>query len=298
MRRPSFQFYPGDWVANPNLRRCSHAEKGAWVDILCLLHDQAEYGVLRWPLKEIAQAVGCTLSTLQGLVAKGVLKGDDKDSSSAFIYTPRSGRKDGQPVTLLPAQSGPVWYSSRMVRDEYVRTVRGEGSRFSGGDEAPSKQALKTASKLAPKPPFGDGSSSSPSSSSSVSPSLRSGDTAQRPSGDRGYAPEFEAAWGLYPSRPGNSKAAAWKAWTARIATGVTTEEMTEGVKRYAAYCAAENTPSQYVKQASTFFGPDLHFQAVWEASTRRENNKSTGRHAGFENLNYWEGVHEDGSFT
>ena len=67
MRRPSFQFYPGDWQANSNLRRCTHAEKGVWGDVMCLLHDQEIYGVLRWSLKEIAQAVGCSVSVLKAL---------------------------------------------------------------------------------------------------------------------------------------------------------------------------------------------------------------------------------------
>lgn len=161
MKRPSFQFYPGDWTGNSNLRRCSHSEKGVWLDVICLMHDQTEYGVLRWPLKEIAQAVGCSLSMLRSLVTKGVLKGDDKRMEEPYVYIPRSGRRDGEPVTLLGTQDGPLWYSSRMVKDEYVRTIRGESTRFS--DE------FGAAPKLSPKPPFGDGSSSSSSSSSSTS---------------------------------------------------------------------------------------------------------------------------------
>jgi len=167
VRRPSFQFYPGDWTSNSNLRRCSHAEKGIWIDVMCLLHDQEEYGIVRWPLKEIAQAVNCTVSALKGLVTKGILKGADApNNAESFIYVPRSGRKDGDPVTLVPTQVGPIWYSSRMVKDEYVRTVRGEGSRFGAGDgEAP-----KLTPKDAPKPPLGDGSSASSSPSPSVKP--------------------------------------------------------------------------------------------------------------------------------
>ena len=38
MKRPSFQFYPEDWLANANLRRCTHEEKGIWIDVMCLLH--------------------------------------------------------------------------------------------------------------------------------------------------------------------------------------------------------------------------------------------------------------------
>lgn len=174
MKRPSFQFYPGDWQSNSNLRRCTHAEKGVWLDVMCILHDQPEYGVLRWPLKEIAQAVGCSAAVLKALVGKGVLKGDDRRIEEPYIYVPRSGRKDGEPVTLLATQDGPVWYSSRMVRDEYVRTIRGESTRFGEG----SGDALRRS----PKPPFGDGSSS-PSSSSP------SGNTEAKASSSAGKLP-------------------------------------------------------------------------------------------------------------
>lgn len=181
MKRPSFQFYPGDWSGNSNLRRCSHAERGIWIDVLCLMHDQCEYGVLRWSLQEIARAVGCSVAALRSIVSKGVLKGSDNWLDEPFVYVPRSGRRDGPPVTLLPVQAGPVWYSSRMVRDEYVRTVRGDSSRFSeangaaptGAPHRPPMAAPNDAPNDAPKPPFSDGSSSSSSSSSSDT-SLRS----------------------------------------------------------------------------------------------------------------------------
>ena len=160
MGRPSFQFYPGDWQRNANLRRCSPAARGVWVDIMCLLHDSDEYGVLRWPLADIAQAAGAQLSLVKELVQKQVFKGVDQGDCPELVYTPRHGRKDGEPVTLVKVQPGPVWYSSRMVRDEYIRTIRGESSRFG--------EASGETPKSAPKPPFGDGSSNSSSSATSV----------------------------------------------------------------------------------------------------------------------------------
>lgn len=147
-------------MGNSNLRRCSHAEKGIWIDVLCLMHDATNYGVLNWPLKEIAAAVGCKISELKSIISKGVIKGCDSGECKPYIYTPRSGRRDGNPVILITAQNGPIWYSSRMVKDEYVRTIRGESTRFCvGGGETP-----KDAPKPSPMPPFGDGSSSSSSS--------------------------------------------------------------------------------------------------------------------------------------
>lgn len=164
MKRPSFQFYPEDWLANANLRRCTHEEKGIWIDVMCLLHDQAEYGVVRWPLKELAGAVGTTVRKLRNLIEKGVLKGcESGESVDPFIYVPRSGRKDGPPVTLIEAQCGPLWFSSRMVTDEYKRLVRGGdlpspkvglGDGFDGAPKAtPSTRAPGQAPRAAPPSP-------------------------------------------------------------------------------------------------------------------------------------------------
>ncbi|MCH9331541.1 helix-turn-helix domain-containing protein [Enterobacter hormaechei] len=82
------------------------------------------------------------------------------------------------------------------------------------------------------------------------------------------YSNEFEQAWQAYPKRAGgNSKAAAWKAWKARIKDGVTCEAMMAGVNRYAGYVRATGSlGTQYVKQAATFFGPDRHFEELWQA--------------------------------
>lgn len=78
------------------------------------------------------------------------------------------------------------------------------------------------------------------------------------------YSPEFEAAWREYPSRPGHSKAEAYRAWKARLADGAAAAELLDGVKRYAAYCAACRTEVRYVKHAATFFGPDRHYLSDW----------------------------------
>lgn len=177
MKRPSFQFYPGDWRANSNLRRCSWSARGVWLEVMCLMHDSERYGVLAWSLKEIAQALGCGAAPLNELVTKGVLKGCDGGECDPYIYTPRSGRKDGDPVELVPAQAGPIWYSSRMVRDNYVRENAGSGSRFHSPSPSPSRRHGEDQSEDQGEAPSrrhsedqSDGSSSSSSSSINTPP--------------------------------------------------------------------------------------------------------------------------------
>lgn len=150
MKRPAFQFYPDNWRNNSNLRRCSWAARGVWVEVICLMHDADEYGVLPWSLKEIALALGAPMPLLRELVEKGVLKGCDEGECEPYIYTPRSGRKDGAPVTLVAQRLGPVWYSSRMVRDEYVRLRSGGATRF--GSNRAHEDCTEPAAASAPKP--------------------------------------------------------------------------------------------------------------------------------------------------
>ena len=93
------------------------------------------------------------------------------------------------------------------------------------------------------------------------------------------YSNEFEQAWQAYPKRAGgNSKAAAWKAWKARIKDGVNTEAMLAGVNRYAGYVRATGSAgTQYVKQAATFFGPDRHFDESWQAPSGSVSGRPGG---------------------
>jgi hypothetical protein len=89
------------------------------------------------------------------------------------------------------------------------------------------------------------------------------------PRAAKGYTEDFEDAWADYPKREGgNPKKSAFKAWNARLKTGATVEELHLGVIRYANFIRAKGKEhTSYVKQASTFFGPDEHYTESWEVT-------------------------------
>lgn len=88
------------------------------------MHNSDEYGVLRWDTREIVEALGCKSTQVEELVEKGVMKGCNSGMCDPYIYVPRSGRKDGVPVVILEAQHGPIWFSSRMLRDDHIRKIK------------------------------------------------------------------------------------------------------------------------------------------------------------------------------
>lgn len=80
------------------------------------------------------------------------------------------------------------------------------------------------------------------------------------------YDEAFELSWAEYPKRGGgNSKAAAGKAWTARIRSGESAADMAAGVIRYAKFIRETGKEgTEFVKQAATFLGPDKHYLDDW----------------------------------
>ncbi len=111
------------------------------------------------------------------------------------------------------------------------------------------------------------------------------------------YPHEFEYTWSAYPSRPGSSKKEAFKAWSARLKSGVAVDDIAAGVARYAKYVAALQTEPQYIKQPATFFGPDEHYKTDWTIP-KQQSTKQTGvQHGNFGAQDYHAGVAEDGSF-
>lgn len=122
------------------------------------MHDGEPYGVLFWPLTEIATAIGINYENLVTLVQKDILKGADTGQQCPpFIYVPRHARQNGKPVTLIAQQLGPIWFSSRMVVDEYRRT-RLEKSLHKPRKPAPSPLAPK-GDKILPNPLATNGTS-------------------------------------------------------------------------------------------------------------------------------------------
>jgi|GEM_PF-6049546 len=143
------------------------------MDVLCLMHDSDEYGVLRWPLTDIARAAGVPIKFLRELAKRGVLKGSDKGCDS-YTHTPVHARKKGNPITLLEKTDESCWYSSRFLVDEWRRSVSGGDTRFKSPSNSPSggkvNNVVKESNAPIPSPSArrGEGATSTSTSTSTT----------------------------------------------------------------------------------------------------------------------------------
>jgi len=113
MKRPSFQFYPADWLRDTALRSCSMGARGLWIDMICYMHEGNPYGHLKVGNKVIlptnlASMAGAALQDVKGWL-------DELGQSGVFDSLP-----DG------------TIFSKRMVRDESLREIRAAGGKLGG----------------------------------------------------------------------------------------------------------------------------------------------------------------------
>ena len=84
----------------------------------------------------------------------------------------------------------------------------------------------------------------------------------RKPAGELGVYDElFGRFWAAYPRGKNENKRAAHRAWLARVREGTDPEKMIKGAERYATFIRSSG---QYAKNASTFVGPDRHWETPW----------------------------------
>lgn len=143
MKKPSFQFYPGDWRKDQNLSRASLRAKGALIEILCLAFECEKRGVLKtgknpWSIDEIAHAMGGdkneNILAIEELLEKKILKKDKKNTifSSRMVRDEKiskirrnAGSKGGNPILLNQTTNQNPTPSSSSSSSTSVNTVQG-----------------------------------------------------------------------------------------------------------------------------------------------------------------------------
>lgn len=133
MSNPWMKFYPSDWRSDPNLRLCSRAARGTWIDMLTIMHEAEPYGELR--------VNGVPLD------AKGLAKllGESVED---IAYDISELEKNG----VLSRRKNGVIYSRRMEKDENLRRKMRENGKKGGLANIRNQREKQDLLKQKPKP--------------------------------------------------------------------------------------------------------------------------------------------------
>lgn len=167
MKMPAFQFYPADWRKDPGVQALSRHDRSVWFDILCIMHESDERGVLLLAGRPMPDA------------ALGAILGLDNQTLNQTLTTLLTygvaSRREGD---------GAI-YSRRMVRDEKLCQTRREAGKKGGNPDLVNqkpKQKPTTQDKQIPTP------------SSSTSSSIPSNDGSAGEASSEGLPEEVEVS--------------------------------------------------------------------------------------------------------
>lgn len=143
MKMPAMQFYPADWRKDLAVQALGYFERGVWFEMLCLMHESNERGVLLLNGSPMSDAMVARLLGLDNQTFNQTL-------TTLLTYGVAKRREDDNAI-----------YSKRMVADEKLCQIRREAGKL-GGNPVLLNQNPTTGDKQNPTP------SSSSSSSSSI----------------------------------------------------------------------------------------------------------------------------------
>jgi hypothetical protein len=167
-KKPSLQFYPGDWRKDPGVQALGYFERGVWFELLLLMFESEPRGMLTlngnpMPEKGLAQILGLPLQKLRETIDTIVVFGvADRDPDTGALSC------------------------RRMLRDDRIRQARAEAGQLGGGSRKASKSkqteqqnGSKSEAKVKQNrkqrvPPSSSSSSSSSPSGEESDDSLRS----------------------------------------------------------------------------------------------------------------------------
>ncbi len=148
MKLPAIQFYPGDWHKDQGVQALDLMQRGAWFELLLMMHDSDERGVLLVKDQPMPDAIIARRLGLDNQTANQIL-------TTLLDYGVASRR----------ATDGAL-FCRRMVKDERLREIRSQAGK-KGGNPALLNQTRKQSPKQ--KPTTGDKQIPTPSSSITTS---------------------------------------------------------------------------------------------------------------------------------
>jgi len=148
---PWRKFFPGDWLKDPALRMCSLAARGAWIDLVCAMHEGSDDGVLRGTVEGLSRICGCSPEEMESCL------NELHDTGTANVTRNANVTAGNTSVTVICRRMQRE-AEQRLATKERVRrhrsnaSVTGEKSevRSQKSDNTPSSPPRGTAKKRAP----------------------------------------------------------------------------------------------------------------------------------------------------
>jgi len=241
-KRPSFQFYPKDFISDENVICMTLEERGAYITLLCYCWME---GSIPADGKRIAMLLGCQVDAISKYEFANVL--------SCFMAMPSN------PNRLIHGRLE----KERQKQDDF------RDKKSQAGKKGAEKRWVKPDNGNAIVLPLAKNALSSSSTTSSTS------STSLEPKTLKACALNFETDWKSYPRTAGNKK----KAQACYLKSVTTPEKRKEFLAKMKTYIASVEDP-QFLKHGETFFRNWQDIEIDSKGPVRGSNNGASSKMA------------------
>jgi len=119
VKKPSIQFYPGDWRKEPSVSCLSLAAKGLWWEMLLLMNEAPQRGFLKMPPEMLARVVGSTPREVKKLLAE-MASAETYSIQDGCIVNRRMLRESG--ISVKRSEAGSNGAAKRWQKDSKTST--------------------------------------------------------------------------------------------------------------------------------------------------------------------------------
>jgi len=98
MSQPFMKFFTRDWMSDVNLRLCSIAARGLWIDMLCIMHQSEPRGMLCVSEDELAVLIHSDKAQVERLVKELESRGVFSRDTDGTIFSRRMVADEGKSI--------------------------------------------------------------------------------------------------------------------------------------------------------------------------------------------------------
>lgn len=235
--QPYIPLYVQDFMTDEKLSECSAESTGVYIRVMCIMHKSQEYGTILLKQKDDQNP-----SKIKNFAVKLHRL---MPYSIDVIERSLTELVDEEVLTI----EGDMLMQRRMVRDGNISLIRANaGSK--GGKAAQGKSVAGSFVKA--KEQAKEQANTEYEYEDEIEDEIVNSKTNKSIKQVSAIEQRFNALWEIYPKKQG--RADALKAYKKAVLSGVTDDQIKQGIENYKQYIDKRGTEPQYIKQGGTFF--------------------------------------------
>lgn len=266
-----FRMY-AEIIDDPKVESLTHTQRWVWIVVLCLASRSPVRGYLLLSQERSGNGTGTEAQHFpvpMRIIAKKADVTTEEAEAALLLF---------EQLEMMDRDENGVWHVSHWELRQFKSDDVTSRTKKYKENHRPEERKGNVPENVPVNVP-GNGTGTPQNTDNRISP--LNPPQGKRPRNRRAaknpeYTPDFERFWSVYPKERRERKPEAFECWLARLAEGVSVEDLITAAANYA--MEREGEPKKYTMQPTTFLGPNQRWVKFLEPAEPETPTRNTGR--------------------